>query len=67
MHQLLIFKGVVFVAKMTNAKKGFAIDIFYIIIIAVVIAAVIVIFVMSQTGALDMMAAAIASLLSFHP
>jgi flagellar basal body-associated protein FliL len=51
---------------MTNVKKGFAIDILYIIIIVVVVAAVIVVFWMSQTGALDKMAAQIGLLLTFH-
>jgi len=51
---------------MTNVKKGFAIDIMYIIIIAVVIAAIIVIFWMSTTGALDKMAFTIGSLLKFN-
>jgi len=53
------------VVKIINAKKGFAIDILYIIIIVVVIAAIIVVFWMSQTGALNKIADEIGSLLSF--
>jgi flagellar basal body-associated protein FliL len=53
------------VVKTTNVKKGFAIDILYIIIIVAVAAAIIVFFWMSQTGALNKIADEIGSLLSF--
>ena len=53
-------------AKTTNVKGEFAIDIIWIVIIAGVIAAIIVIFCMSTTGALDNMAYDIGSSLSSH-